>query len=249
MVRFGAKCRMFAVQTDSQLLVCILLTLKVAGLATAVSSVLGLLLAWFITRAPVPGKHWIDALCALPLVLPPTVIGYCLILLLGKRGLLGPVLAEHGINLIFSWQGAVVAATVVIFPLTYRSSKAALEAVNRNLEDAARTLGASAWQVFYRISLPLAGRGVLSGITLAFARGMGEFGATLMLAGNIPGKTQTMALAIYDAFQTGNDAVAFTLVLITSALCVTLLALAETLARTRRVFQPSAGKGGKRCLS
>jgi molybdate transport system permease protein len=170
----------------------------------------------------------IDALCALPLVLPPTVIGYCLILLLGRRGIVGQWLAEYGINLIFSWQGAVVAATVVVFPLSYRSARAALESVDHSLEDAARTLGASEWRVFYRVSFPLAWRGIFAGVTLAFARGMGEFGATLMIAGNLPGKTQTLALAIYDAFQAGNDDRAILLVLLTSSLCASLLVLAET---------------------
>ncbi len=134
----------------------ILLTLKVAGIATVVSSVLGILTAWCIARRPFPGRTWVDALCALPLVLPPTVIGYYLILLVGRRGLLGPWLAEFGINLMFSWEGAVVAATVVVFPLIYKSARAALEAVDHNLENAARTLGASEWKVFLRVSLPLA---------------------------------------------------------------------------------------------
>ncbi|MDR1359413.1 MAG: molybdate ABC transporter permease subunit [Deltaproteobacteria bacterium] len=209
---------------------CVALTLRVAGLATVIASCMALLLAWIMVRSRAPAKGWVDALCALPLVLPPTVVGYCLILLVGRRGLLGSWLAELGITLIFSWQGAVVAATVVIFPLTYRASKAALESVDHTLENAARTLGATEGQVLCRVSLPLAWRGILAGISLAFARGMGEFGATLMIAGNLPGRTQTLALAIYDAFQAGNDQKALVLVLITSALCVALLLLAEGLA-------------------
>lgn len=219
---------------------CILLTLRIAGLATLIASCLGLAMAWFMTRTRMPGRGWVDALCALPLVLPPTVIGYCLILLLGRRGILGTWLAEHGITLIFSWQGAVVAATAVIFPLTYRSSKAALESVDHSLENAARTLGATEWQVFCRVSLPLAWRGILAGISLAFARGMGEFGATLMIAGNLPGKTQTLALAIYDAFQAGNDARAMALVLVTSLLCIALLVFAEGLAGRKSARQQAA---------
>lgn len=213
--------------SDHMLASCILLTLKVAGVATLVASSLGVAVAWFMVRSNFPGRRWIDAVCALPLVLPPTVIGYCLILLLGRKGLIGEWLAEQGINLIFSWQGAVVAATVVIFPLSYRSSKAALESVDHHLEDAARTLGASEWRVFSRVSFPLAWRGIFAGITLAFARGMGEFGATLMIAGNLPGKTQTLALAIYDSFQAGNDDRAIVLVILTSALCAAMLVLAE----------------------
>lgn len=229
------------VLSDPMLLFCILLTLKIAGTATFVAGGLGVCLAWGLGgnrrttgrrtgRLPV---RIIDALCALPLVLPPTVIGYCLILLLGKRGFLGQWLAEFGINLIFSWQGATVAATVVIFPLSYRSARAALEAVDHSLEDAARTLGASEWRVFTRVSFPLAWRGIFAGLTLAFARGMGEFGATLMIAGNLPGKTQTLSLAIYDAFQAGNDERALVLVLLTSILCATLLVLAECLGGAR----------------
>ena len=216
--------------SDGMILSCILLTLKVAGLAAAVSFVLGLLLAWRMSRARFPGRRWVDAACALPLVLPPTVVGYFLILLVGRRGIVGQWLAEVGINLIFSWQGAVVAATVVIFPLTYRSSKAALRSVDHTLENAARTLGASEWRVFTRISIPLARNGIIAGLALAFARGMGEFGATLMIAGNLPGKTQTLALAVYASFQAGDDAKAMALVLITSLICVTLLVVAETLS-------------------
>lgn len=223
---------------DSALFGCVLLTLKVAGMATLFSSILGLGLAWLMTRgADRAGRRGArsaaDVLCTLPLVLPPTVTGYCLILLLGRNGLLGPALAELGISLIFSWKGAVAAATVVIFPLTYRASKAALESVDRHLEDAARTLGATEWEVFYKISMPLAWRGIVAGISLAFARGMGEFGATLMIAGNLPGKTQTLALAIYAAFQAGNDAQALALTLLTALLCVCLLLLAEALSARR----------------
>ncbi len=216
--------------TDSMVLSCILLTLKVAGFAAAISFALGLLLAWRMARARFPGRRWVDAVCALPLVLPPTVTGYVLILLVGRRGLFGQWLADVGVNLIFSWQGAVVAATVVIFPLTYRSTKAALSSVDHTLEDAARTLGASEWRVFTRVSIPLAKNGIFAGLALAFARGMGEFGATLMIAGNLPGKTQTLALAVYAAFQAGDDAKAITLVLITSVICVVLLVAAETLS-------------------
>lgn len=219
--------------SDQMLAACISLTLKVAGVATLFASSLGVAVAWVMVRSRFPGRRWIDAICALPLVLPPTVIGYCLILLLGRKGLIGEWLSTQGINLIFSWQGAVVAATVVIFPLSYRSSKAALESVDHQLEDAARTLGASEWRVFFRVSLPLAWRGIFAGITLAFARGMGEFGATLMIAGNLPGKTQTLALAIYDSFQAGNDERAVLLVILTSVLCAAMLVLAECVGGNR----------------
>ena len=216
---------------DFSLLDPLLLSLRVAALATFFSSLGALLLAWKLSRRRGPLPALLDAFCALPLVLPPTVVGYYLILLLGRRGLVGQWLAEAGISLIFSWQGAVVAATVVVFPLIYKSARAALEQVDSRLENAARTLGAGEWRILLSISLPLAWRGIFAGLMLAFARGMGEFGATLMIAGNIPGKTQTLALAIYDAFQAGNDAQAACLVLVASVTCVGLLAGSEWLVR------------------
>ena len=210
------------------------LSLRVAGMATAISFVAATLTAWLLARKKGPLPALLDALCTLAMVLPPTVLGYYLILLVGRRGLLGQWLADMGINLVFSWQGAVVAATVVVFPLIYKSARASLEQVDRHLEDAARTLGASEWRIFIGVSLPLAWKGIFAGIMLAFARGMGEFGATLMIAGNIPGKTQTLALAIYDAFQAGNDAQAAWLVVITSAVCISLLMAAELLLKLKR---------------
>ena len=212
-----------------QIIIPLILSLRVAGLSTAISFCLGVGLAWYLSQRNGPMRSIIDAVCTLPMVLPPTVLGYYLILLLGKRGLLGPALAEFGINLMFSWQGAAVAATIVVFPLIYKSARAALDSVEHQLEDAARTLGASELKVFVQISLPLAWRSLFAGTMLAFARGMGEFGATLMVAGNIPGKTQTLALAIYSAFQAGNDFHATRLVIITSLLCGGILLLAEWL--------------------
>ena len=217
----------------AELLPPLLLSLKVAALATVASFIAGTAAAWAMARRKGPLPALLDALCTLPLVLPPTVLGYYLILLVGRRGLIGPMLQEMGINLIFSWHGAVVAATVVVFPLVYKSSRAALEQVDRRYEDAARTLGASELRILLTVSLPLAWRGIFAGTSLAFARGMGEFGATLMIAGNIPYKTQTLALAIYDAFQQGNDDKATMLVLVTSLLCVAALVLAEQLTSRR----------------
>lgn len=211
----------------------LLISLKVATVATGVSFGLAILAAWRLGGRSGPFPAILDALCTLPLVLPPTVIGYYLILLVGRRGLIGPALAELGINLIFSWQGAVLAAAVVIFPLIYKSARAALEQVNPVLEDAARSLGASELRVLLSISLPLAWRGIFAGLMLAFARGMGEFGATLMIAGNIPGKTQTLALAIYSAFQAGDDSYALLLVIVTSLFCCTALVAAELLIKFR----------------
>lgn len=207
----------------------LLISLKVAGVATICSFVTALAAARLLSGKNGPLPAVLDSLCSLPLVLPPTVIGYFLIMIAGRRGLLGPWLNDIGIHLIFSWQGAVLAAVVVIFPLVYKSARAALEQVDHRLEDAARTLGASEWKIFISLSIPLAWRGIFAGLILAFARGMGEFGATLMVAGNIPGKTQTLALAIYSAFQAGNDDLAMLLALVASLICAFLLTCAELL--------------------
>ena len=200
------------------------LTLKVAGVATSMTFVVGVALAFLVARSRFWGREVLDSLCTLPLVLPPTVLGYYLIVFIGNRGWLGHWLkATFGISLIFTWQGAAVAAAVVSLPLIYKTARAAFEGVDPNLENAARTLGSSEVGVFFRVSLPLAWRGVLAGTMLAFARAMGEFGATLMVAGNLPGKTQTLSIAVYDAMQAGNDAAATTLVIIISVVCLTIL--------------------------
>jgi molybdate ABC transporter permease protein len=151
-----------------------------------------------------PLRAWIDGILTLPLVLPPTVVGFFLLLIFGRRSFTGQVLEKIGVTVVFSWPATVIAATVVAFPLMYRTSLGALEQVNPTLLQAARTLGASEWVVFRRVQLPLAGPGVLAGTVLAFARAMGEFGATLMVAGNIPGRTQTMPIAIFSAAESGN---------------------------------------------
>ena len=200
------------------------LTLKVAGLATLASFLVGVVLAYLIARRQFWGRDWLDAVSTLPLVLPPTVLGYYLIVLMGHHGFIGRWLHDNlGISLIFTWQGAVLAAAVVSFPLIFKSARAAFEEVDGSLENTARTLGLSELQVFLRVSLPLAWRGIMAGAMLAFARAMGEFGATLMVAGNLPGKTQTLSLAVYEAVQAGNDHLATILVLLTSGLCILIL--------------------------
>ncbi|RZI83403.1 MAG: molybdate ABC transporter permease subunit [Rubrivivax sp.] len=206
------------------------LTLKVATWATFVAGVLGVACGFALARGRWPGKRLLEALLTLPLVLPPTVLGYYLIVLLGRNGPVGRWLAEHfGIQLIFTWQGAVIAAALVAFPLVFSSARAAFQNVDGQLEKAARVLGSSELKVFWHVSLPLASRGIVAGAMLAFARAMGEFGATLMIAGNIPGKTQTLSMAIYDAVQSGNDALANTLVTLISVLCVVILVAASHL--------------------
>ena len=200
------------------------LTLKVAGVATLATFVVGVLLAFLVARSRFWGREGLDSLGTLPLVMPPTVLGYYLIVVIGRQGWLGRWLQETwGISLIFTWQGAALAAAVVSLPLIYKTARAAFEGVDPDLENAARTLGASEAGVFLRVSLPLAWRGILAGAMMAFARAMGEFGATLMVAGNLPGKTQTLSIAVYDAMQAGNDAGATILVLIISMVCLTIL--------------------------
>ena len=207
------------------------LSLQVATWATLACLVLGTGVGYALARWRFPGRDLIDTLLTLPMVMPPTVLGYYLLVLLGRKGWVGGWLhATFGINLIFTLTGAVIAATVVAFPLVFKPARAAFEAVDPQLEDAARVLGVSEAGVFWRVTLPLAWRGILAGVLLGFARALGEFGATLMVAGSIPGKTQTLSIAIYEAVQAGQDDLANMLVLITSITCITVLMLAGRLA-------------------
>ncbi|WP_457330665.1 molybdate ABC transporter permease subunit [Rhizobacter sp. P5_C2] len=210
------------------------LSLKVAGWATLIDLVLGVGLGLLLARGRFPGRELLDAILTLPMVLPPTVLGYYLLVLIGKRGWLGAWLYEHlGIQLIFTWQGAVIAASVVALPLVLKAARAAFEGVDPQLENAGRVLGLSEAAVFFRITLPLAWRGILAGLLLSFARSLGEFGATLMVAGSIPGRTQTLSVAVYEAVQAGQDGVANVLVLITSLTCIVVLLLAGRLLSGR----------------
>lgn len=195
-------------------LVPVWISIKTAFAATLVTFFLGLAAARYMAGHDFRGKSLVDGLLILPLVLPPTVVGFGLLYLFGRNGLLGQLLFDLGRPVVFSWSATVIASTVVSFPLMYQAARAAFEQVEPNLENAARTLGASEWAVFWRISVPLAWPGIAAGIILAFARSLGEFGATLMLAGNIPGKTQTIPLAIYFAVEAGHEAQALNWVLI-----------------------------------
>jgi len=200
------------------------LTLKVAGWATALNLLLGVGVGYAMARWRWPGRDVLDALLTLPMVMPPTVLGYYLLVLIGSQGPVGAWLLDNfGIRLIFTWQAAVIAATIVSFPLVFKAARAAFETVEPQLEDAARTLGIGEWGVFCRVSLPLAWRGILAGLLLAFARALGEFGATLMVAGSIAGKTQTLSIAVYEAVQAGQDHTANFLVAVTSIVCVAVL--------------------------
>ena len=216
------------------MLVPLWLTLKVALLATLLAGVAGIGLGWYMARRRFVGHTLVDAVLMLPMVLPPTVLGYYLIVLIGRNGVLGQYLDQwFGINLMFTWQGAVIAASIVSLPLVYRSARAAFEDVDSRFAHAARTLGAGELEVFVRISLPLAIRGVAAGLMLAFARAMGEFGATLMIAGNLPGKTQTLSIAVYDAVQAGNDAQALWLTLLISVVCMVVLVVSGRLLQAK----------------
>ena len=207
------------------------LSLKVALWATALNLILGVGIGYGLARGRFWGREVLDAALTLPMVMPPTVLGYYLLVILGRKGVVGAWLQDHfGITLIFTWQGAVIAATVVAFPLVFKSARAAFEAVDTQLEQAARVLGVGEVGVFLRVTVPLAWRGILAGLLRAFARAMGEFGATLMVAGSIPGKTQTLSVAVYEAVQAGQDDTANLLVIITSLTCMTVLLLAGRLA-------------------
>ena len=174
------------------------LSLQVTLVATVAIAIIGLSLALLLTRRDFRGKVLVETIINLPLILPPSVVGYYLLLLLGRSI---PLIEWLGWQLLFTWHGAVIASTIVGIPLMTQAARAALATVDPVLENAARTLGSTEWEVFRRITLPLARRGILAGVVLGGARALGEFGATLMIAGNIPGETQTLPLAIYDAVQ------------------------------------------------
>jgi molybdate transport system permease protein len=210
------------------------LSLRVAALATLLSLATGLWLAYFLANRNFWGKELLDAFATLPLVLPPTVLGYYLLVALGRGSVLGRAYeAVFGRPLVFTWQAAVVAATIHTIPLLVKMARAALESVDRMYEKAARNLGASDWRVFWRVTLPLARRSIFAATVLAFARSLGDFGATLMVAGNIPHQTQTAAVAIYDAVESGNSTLATALVLLISAAATLIVYVANRLEHRR----------------
>ncbi len=211
------------------------LSLRVAILATAVSLGVGLALAYILARYRFRGREALDALVTLPIVLPPTVLGYYLLVLLGRDTFIGRGFeAVFGFPLVFTWQAAVVAATLHSIPLLVKSARAALESVDHNMENAARTLGASEWRIFFQVTLPLARRSILAATVFAFARALGDFGVTIMIAGNIPGRTQTLPLAIYDAVISGEDSTALGLAALLTAVSVVVMLAAGRLGRPAR---------------
>ena len=204
------------------------LSLRVATMATIFAVVIGLLIAYILANRDFKGKEALDAAVTLPLVLPPTVLGYYLLVLLGRASPIGELYESLvGEPLVFTWKAAVVAAMFHATPLLIKSARAGLESVDRVYEQAARNLGASEWRVFWRVTLPLAQRSILAAAALAFARALGDFGVTIMIAGNIPGHTQTVSVAIYDAVEAGNNALASTLVIVISALALLILWIAN----------------------
>jgi molybdate transport system permease protein len=214
----------------------VVFTLEMAGLATAAILVPGVAAALLLARYRGPGKGALDTLLSLPLVLPPTVVGFALLELLGRNRPLGAWLAGRGIEVVFTWKAVVLATAVMAFPLLVRSARTAFEEVDPRLVGLARTLGAGPVAAFFRVTLPLSWRGVLAGTVLAFSRALGEFGATILLAGNIPGRTQTLALAIFHDVQIGRDDRALALAAVTVGLAFAALWTTEWIVR-RRVQQ------------
>ncbi|MGO1117389.1 molybdate ABC transporter permease subunit [Rhodovibrionaceae bacterium A322] len=210
-----------------------LLSLKVGFWSVLVSLPLGLAMAWLLARCSFPGKTLVNGIVHVPLVVPPVVVGYLLLLLLGRTGPLGALIYDlTGKTVAFTWQGAAVAAAVMAFPLMVRAMRLSLEAVDPKLESAARTLGASRATVFWTITLPLMSPGILTGALLAFARSLGEFGATITFVSNIPGETRTLPLALFTvAQQPGGESAALRLVVLSITLALLAIALSEFLAR------------------
>ncbi|MGB5822614.1 MAG: molybdate ABC transporter permease subunit [Proteocatella sp.] len=200
----------------------LLISIKTSLLATAIAVILGIFAAYRVIKMK-KFKNLIDGIFTLPLVLPPTVIGFFLLITLGKNGFIGKILSQFGTSVIFTWTATVIASSVVAFPLVYRAAKASFEQMDTNLIYAAQTLGIEQRKIFFRIIMPNCRAGILSGTILAFSRAMGEFGATIIIAGNIQGKTQTMALAVYTAIQSGDRVLAYKWVFLISS--ISLLAV------------------------
>lgn len=207
------------------------LSLRVSLLATVLVFITGLPLAWLLARRDFWGKELLNGLTSLPLVLPPTVLGYYLLVVLGHQSSVGQWLDSIGWPLVFTWRGAVVAASVASFPLMAQTARAGFEGVDRRLEEIARTLGRSNFAIFWRVTLPLSWPSLLAGAALTFARGLGDFGATLMVAGNIPERTQTASIYIYDLLQANRRAEAGTMALVVSILALVLFVVSQSLTR------------------
>jgi molybdate transport system permease protein len=210
-------------------------TIWVSFVSTLLILPFGLAISWLLARRQWPGKSIVETLISLPLVMPPVATGLILLKILGRRGPVGGFLHHHfDLDIVFTWRGVLVALCVMSFPLLARSARVAFEEVNPRLEQIARTLGAGNFRVFYTITLPLASRGIIGGLLLAFARSLGEFGATIMIAGNIPGQTSTISLAIFQDVQIGQDASAFRLLGVSVLLAFGAVWTSEWLMRRRK---------------
>lgn len=209
------------------------LSLRVTACATAIVAVTGIGFGYLLARGRFPGRGVLDAIASAPIVMPPTVLGYYLLVTVGRRSPIGRAWeAVFGSPLVFTWQGAVLAASVASFPFCLRAARAAIESVDTRFEAVGRVMGLSRWRVALQITLPMARRGLLAGVALAFARALGDFGTTVMVAGNIPGRTQTMPIAVYDAVQAFDYDRAGTLALVLLAVAVGVLLLVRRLEQT-----------------
>lgn len=210
-------------------------TIKVSSLSTLLILPLGIAAAWLLARRDWPGKAFVETAVMLPLFVPPVATGLLLLMLFGRKGPLGSALGGLGVEIVFTWRAVVIACAVMSFPLLVRTAQTAFQEVNTRFEDIARTLGASEWRVFGTISLPLAARGVVAGAVLAFARAMGEFGATAVVAGMIPRKTMTISLSIYQHIQLGQDGVALPLLLVSMAIVFVTVLCGQIISTRKRL--------------
>ena len=218
------------------------ISLKTAFLATIITSIIGIFISYKMANYKGRGRGLIDGVFTLPLILPPTVIGFFLLLICGKNGFVGKIFMSFNKNIIFSWSATVIAATVVAFPMMYRTCRSAFEQIDKNMISAARTLGLSETKIFFKIAIPLAWPGIIGGLVLSFARALGEFGATLMIAGNIPGKTQTMPIAIFFAVEGGDMNKAMLWVLIIVAISFIMIFLLNYWCDTQQKLIGNRGR-------
>ena len=218
------------------------ISLKTAFLATIITSIIGIFISYKMANYKGRGRGLIDGVFTLPLILPPTVIGFFLLLICGKNGFVGKIFMSFNKNIIFSWSATVIAATVVAFPMMYRTCRSAFEHIDKNMISAARTLGLSETKIFFKIEIPLAWPGIIGGLVLSFARALGEFGATLMIAGNIPGKTQTMPVAIFFAVEGGDMNKAMLWVLIIVAISFIMIFLLNYWCDTQQKLIGNRGR-------
>ncbi|MFD3158328.1 molybdate ABC transporter permease subunit [Haloimpatiens sp. FM7330] len=215
----------------------VFISLKITSMAVIISFFIGIGLARIFTKYEIRGSRILEAFIILPLFLPPSVVGYMLLIFIGKKGILGSILYKYfNISLIFSWKAAVLAAFVVSIPIMYQSAKGAFLNVNPIYLEAARVMGANEWQIFWKITVPLSIKGILSGLILSFGRAFGEFGATLMVAGNIPGKTQTIPMAIYYAVENGDKFTANTLMFIVISISFTIIFILNYVLKSKNTY-------------